>query len=464
MLAFALASSLLSACGSDPPPPPPQAVVLISWDTTRADALSAWADIAPPGPAASTPVADALAHDGVRFSWALAHAPTTLASHTSVMSGRDTHGHAVPRNGYPVPDGVPLLAERFSAAGWDTVGVIGASTLSGEMGLSRGFRVYDDHVSTEVRARFEDRADRVTARALAAVDGREPGKPLFLFVHYFDPHSPWDSAPDDLQAGFVDDLSLAIEEPGPLIARRKEGGVIPPDEARRARGMYLAEVAWTDRQTGVLLDGLRARGVLNDAVVVLFADHGEALDEPELHPYGHGLDADLPAIHVPLVIQGTGRHQVPAGQVVERQVRLMDIGTTVLSVAGLAGGPLGAGEDLSVLWTEQLHGRPLPDAPPSFAEATKPDELEQPTRWNNALFDRSVAWDGHFLTFAPWLGQAPTLYRLAAGQPRVTDGARHARLARALRAWDQTAPPFRTVEHSEDTEAALKALGYLEER
>lgn len=454
--ALALPLLLLPGCTSKPQP----LVLLLSWDTTRADALSAWSAEHPPAPGdphPRTPVADGLADSGVRFSWALSHAPTTLASHTSIMSGLDLHGHAVPRNGYPVAPDLPLVAERFAAAGWDTVAVVGASTLDGDMGLDRGFRVYDDDVSMKVRARYESPGDVVTRRALDAVANRRKDRPLFLFVHYFDPHSPWDSAPDSLQAGFVDDLALAQEEPGGLVAKVREG-TLTRDQARRARGLYLAEVAWTDAQTGVLLDGLRGLGLLDDALVVLLGDHGEALDDPGMAPYGHGLDADLPAIHVPLIVQGSGRFAVPAGRVVSDPVRLMDVAPTMLALAGLDPA-LGQGRDLAPTWRGDAGA-----APPSFAEATKPAELERPDQWNNRLFDRSVVYDGHILTVTPFLSRGPSLHRLAPGQPLVDspDPTRAATLVEMLQDWDRRAPPFRQVELSEQTRKGLEALGYIE--
>jgi len=459
-----LALPLLLACRPAAPAADP-VVVLISWDTTRADALSCYAAELPwrpelsGVPAPSTPVADGLAAQGVRFAWALAHAPTTLASHTSLMSGQDSHGTAVVRNGTPVPAGLPLLAERFAAAGWDTLAVVGASTLSADMGLNRGFRIYDDAVHTVVRVRTEDDAAHVTARALAAVDQRRPG-PLFLFVHYFDPHSPWDSAPAAVQARLAPPGSPT--EPTALIAEVHDG-TLTTAEALTARGMYLAEVAWADDQTGVLLDGLRARGLLDNALVALVADHGEALDDPGLAPYGHGQDVDLAAIHVPLLLRGTGRFALPAGTVVDRQVRLQDLGTTLLHAAALPGGALGAGQDLSPLWKAAAAGKTAPAAPPSFAEATKPERLESRTAWNNLPLSRSIAHDGLFLTLSPYRHNGATLYRLAAGQPRATpDPAAAADLVTRLRAWDQRAPPHRTVVQSEQTQEALRALGYVE--
>ena len=105
-------------------PEPGSMVLVVSWDTTRADALGAYArqthwrgdrDGGAP-PVARTPTADRLAREGVRFGWAFAHAPTTLNSHVSIFTGRDPHGHHVPRNGFPMPQGMPTVATRLSGA------------------------------------------------------------------------------------------------------------------------------------------------------------------------------------------------------------------------------------------------------------------------------------------------------------------------------------------------------------
>ncbi len=440
--------ALLLACSRPSPQPSPQpTVVLISWDTTRADALSSYADVRSwrpqePDLGPSTPTADGLAARGTRFQWALAHAPTTLSSHSSVMSGRDSHGHRVVRNGYPLPADLPLLAERFAAAGWDTIAVVGASTLEAGMGLNRGFRLYDDQVGTRVRARYEDRADRVNERVFAAVD-KGVARPLFLFVHYFDPHSPWDSASPEVRQKFP---QAGPAEPGPLV-EKAVAGTLSDEEARAARAAYLAEVAWTDQQTGLLLDGLRKRRLLDDSLVVLFSDHGEALDDPGSWPYGHGLDADLPALHVPLIIAGSGRFAAPVG-VDARPARLLDLGSTVLARVGLPGA-LGEGQDLFAR-TEAL---------PSFAEATKPDAQERTDAWNNLPFDRSVVDEGHLLRVTPLRGQS-RLSRL--GDSAVVDPERTERLRAKLEAWDAAAPGFREVELEEETRKALEALGYVE--
>lgn len=425
-------------------------VLLISWDTTRADALSCYAEERlwrpdEPDLGPHTPVADALAAGGLRFRWAFAHAPTTLSSHSSVMSGRDGHGHRVVRNGYPVPPELPLLAERFSAAGWDTIAVVGASTLEASMGLSRGFRIYDDRVGTKVRQRYEDRADRVTERALRRADERRD-RPLLLFVHYFDPHSPWDSASEAVRARFPE---ASGADPGPLVPKALDGS-LSRTEARGARAAYLAEVAWTDEQTGRLLEGLRRRGLLDHALIALFADHGEVLDDPGAWPYGHGPDADPRSLHVPLILHGTGRFSLSVG-VDDRPARLMDLGATVLARAGIAGG-LGEGQDLLA----------RAEVPPSFAEATKPEALERTDAWNNLDFDRSVVAEGHLYRQSRLTGRR-ALHALAAGAPTVEDAALEPALRARIEAWDALAPGFRAARMSTGTEEALRALGYLDD-
>lgn len=447
-------------------------VLLVSWDTTRADALgcygaeSHWGlDLEPSErPLPRTPTADALAASGVRVQWALSHAPTTLNSHTSVFSGRDPHGHRVPRNGFPVPPDVPLLTERFADAGWDTIAVLGASVLERDMGISRGFRIYDDAVGTRVRHRFEDPAERVVDRVLGAVDARpEPSTPLLLFVHFFDAHSPWDTAPDAIRS-----TVLAPDYRGPVdgsgasmdwLIKATRRGITSTADRQQARAAYLAEVAYADQQLGRLLEELSRRGYGADQLVVLFGDHGETLDERQERPYQHGLDVDLVDIHVPLIFSGSGRFALPASTVHAGVASLRDVGPTVLSLAGLPGG-LGDGQDLRGRWGEDTTMPPLSQL--HFAEATKPGTHEGSTGWNNLRFARAVVEDGHMYRTAPVLDESPTLHLLAPGQPAVVDADRATRLEARLDAWDARAPERRTVSLSPQTREALQALGYIE--
>ena len=132
----------LAACS---PPPPHPDIFLISLDTTRADAISAWG-MAPAGRddlrgTTVTPNLDAMAAGGVRYAWAFAHAPTTLLSHSTVFTGLDPHELTIVRNGYPLGPSYETLAERLKADGFQTMAVLGSSSLARPMGVDRGFEL-----------------------------------------------------------------------------------------------------------------------------------------------------------------------------------------------------------------------------------------------------------------------------------------------------------------------------------
>jgi arylsulfatase A-like enzyme len=484
--------AILVACSSEPQPPieePPPSrpnIVLISMDTTRADALGCYADashwalsvpeearVAP-----KTPVLDALAAKGVRYRWALAHAPTTLSSHTTMLTGRDPHRHAVVRNGYPVSSELPLVQERLATeGGYDTVAVIGSSALEQKMKLDRGFRRYVDPGPQPPGGMMMLPASEVTRRALAEVDARpaeSADDPLFLFVHYYDPHMPWQFAPEELRRtflpadyqGFVDGSMKGVG----LLTHARKTGKLRFGDAKAARAYYLAEVAWVDQQLGVLMEGLEQRGLLEDTLVIVTSDHGETLEESSSHPYTHGPEASLVALHVPLLMAGHGARfeSLPQQRVVDRPVRLMDLASTIVSTAGL-GAVHGDGRDLTPFWT----GRDSTPLDHSFAEATKPMNSEATTAWNNLPMERSVTVSssaGPVMLVARPLEQGRTsLHRVAPGAPGL-EGVPQDQLQRTaqgmlqlLRQWDRSAPPYRPPEYDAETEAALKQLGYLDE-
>ena len=428
-------------------------VVVVSLDTTRADALSCYGT--PPEvrrSAPRTPNLDALAEGGVRFENAFAHAPTTLNSHTTVFSGLDPHGHGVPRNGFPVPEDVPLLAEVLREAGYETIGVIGAAALEGAMGLTRGFQTYDDTVGGKQGRMFQDRADSVLQRTLRALSTRDRTRPLFLFVHFYDAHWPYD-APGGWRDRWVDPEyrgSLRGQSlRRPSLVKRLVSGTLSPDDRDYVASRYLSEVSYVDHHVGRLLEHLRDEGILEEAIVVVVADHGEVLSELPGLAYSHGADVSEGSMRVPLIVSGAG---VPR-RVVQREVGLDGIAPMLERLVGLE-------PSLGDRWGLWEHVRPGPvwdeDGWPErptrtvFQEATRPHSREPSTGWNNRLFQRAVRAGGSVLSHAPlageWSGGAPAMRPL---------------LRRYLAAWDAGAPPRVEEELSDDTRHALEALGYL---
>lgn len=448
---------LLIACAPTTPPlPAAPDVLLISLDTTRADALSSWGGT---DGKKTTPNLDDLASRGARFAWALSSAPSTLSSHATVFTGLDPHGTQIVRNGFALSTDVETMTERLAAAGYDTMGVLGSSALGRPMNIDQGFRVWDETFTEKRSQRNEARAKSVTDRAIAAMAQREPGKPMFLFAHYFDAHSPY-APPKAFQhrwsePGKAKDFGT---KDGALkgLASQIRSGADPAtwaDELTELHNNYLSEVSYVDAEVARLLREVDA----SRTIIVVFGDHGEAFGEIPVRPFGHGMDCDLFETHVPLIVVAPETlGGPPDGAVIETPVGLINLATTILHLAGLPGA-LGQGEDLSPLWS--------PD-PPAWhqavlSEATVPD-LKRRDGWNNLDVERGVARDGLLLLRSPVEDNRPWLYRIAVGQPRVDDPARTSELDGLLRDWDTRAPPHRESNMTDATREGLKALGYAE--
>jgi len=271
-------------------------VVLVTIDTLRADRVGSYGDRE-----ARTPNLDALARTGVRFDQALAPTPLTLPSHTSLMTGLEPPSHGVRHNSlFRVREELPTLAERMREAGFATAAFVGAFVLDAQFGLDRGFEVYDDDVRqrTATRTAFsfaERTADRVVDSALEWL--AEAPDRFFLWVHVYDPHADYN----------------------------------PPARYRKALDgdAYAGEIAFADAEIGRLLQHVIHRWGREGLVVVVTSDHGESLGEHDEPSHGYTVyDATQ---RVPLLLAGSG---VPAGAVVDAQVRLLDVAPTLLELAG----------------------------------------------------------------------------------------------------------------------------------
>jgi len=417
------------------PAAPPNApdVLLVSLDTARADMVDAQ----------TMPTLTALAADGTRHAWAFTHAPTTASSHASVFTGLDPHGHGVVRNGHRLRADVPTLAERFSAAGWDTAGIVAASVLDRATGLDRGFAEWTLDLPLDRGRRHEATADHVTDLAVARLARQDATRPLLLFVHYYDAHGPYDApAPWTRRFGAQGYTGPVDGSPAgtTALANALRTGTARPADVEELRARYRGELGFIDSQLARLLEARRARPTL----VAVFGDHGEALGDSAipgyggelLQPIGHGADVDLVASHVPLVYAGPG---IPA-RIDERPVALSSVGSTLLAHAGIEGA---------------LGGPPATAIP---TEATQPLEASGGTGWPNARMERGVVLGETLVIEAPWRGRPPAGYRRDAMQtpaPVPTEA-----LA-ALRAWDAAAPG--DASRAQDAQAeALRALGYAE--
>ncbi|PYT05861.1 MAG: hypothetical protein DMF49_12895, partial [Acidobacteria bacterium] len=240
-------------------------LLLVTIDTLRADHLGCYGYST-----AATPVIDALAHEGTRFTAASTVTPLTLPAHATILTGRYPRSTGVRNNGmFTLPREELTLAEALKAAGYETGAFVGAFVLSSSFGLSQGFDIYDESFDMKRQGPTADerRADTVNAAVYRWLE-RRPSGPLFLWVHYFDPHARY-------------------EPP-------------PPFDRQFASSPYDGEIANVDQALGKLLERLRSIAGRGELAVVLVADHGEGLGE---HGEAtHGLFVYESTLHVPLIL------------------------------------------------------------------------------------------------------------------------------------------------------------------
>jgi arylsulfatase A-like enzyme len=345
----------------EPPPGLPN-LVLVTIDTLRRDHVGAF------GAAAKTPVIDTLAREGVAFDDAITPIPETAPSHASMLTGLHPSRHKVIANGIPLKGGYLTVTEQLEVVGYRTGAFVSSFAAGSSTGLGAGFQVFDDDFAPTVRGiaqarvartvlplllRFGDPADwpwllerDAPATIGRAVDWvkREDG-PVFLWVHLFEPHSPYE--PRDGRPATVDHRAILAQEPGYSYKAEEEAAL---------RDLYRQEVEYTDTQVGVLLEGLRSAGALERALVVVVADHGESLGEHGIRFNHHGLYDHV--LRVPLVLWASPAAWSP-GTRVARQVTVGDIANTLLDFAGV---PLLANTE-SVPLTGLVRGDEVPPRP-----------------------------------------------------------------------------------------------------
>jgi arylsulfatase A-like enzyme/Tfp pilus assembly protein PilF len=284
---------LMAGCSSKPEPSRTN-VVLITVDTLRADRVGCYGNSS-----VETPEMDQLARDGAVFRRAIAQVPLTTPSHAAILTGafpiwnglRDWADHGL-------RPGVPTLAEIFKRHGYVTAAFVSAMVLDSMWGLNRGFDHYDDHFQAEDykamrRMGLERRGEETIDRSIAWLQSRPP-RPFFLWLHLYDPHSPY--APPE------------------------------PFKSRYRDRPYDGEVAYADRELGRLLNFLKAQNLYSDALVVLTSDHGESLGEHQEQE--HGFFIYNSTVRVPLILKFPSRY-VPKQRSVSTVVNTVDIAPTL---------------------------------------------------------------------------------------------------------------------------------------
>jgi predicted AlkP superfamily pyrophosphatase or phosphodiesterase len=272
-------------------------LVFITIDTTRADRLGCYNS-----ESKLTPNLDSLAENGVVFERAYCVQPLTGPSHTSMFCGMRPREAGVVQNGIPVPGELDMAAEILTQSRYDTGAVIGVFVVSSVMNFDQGFRYFDDYFSPftaftrlawakiggmlgiiDTKARIQRRAKSVTDRGIKWLDSkRDTERPFFLWLHYFDPHTPYDPPAEWANVSDADDPNIRA---------------------------YDGEVAYMDNEIGRLLDYLESSDLRDNTLIIVVADHGESLGEHDYF-WDHGKYLYDTETRVPLIVNGPG---VPSG-------------------------------------------------------------------------------------------------------------------------------------------------------
>ncbi len=311
--------------------PGPRTILLLVVDTLRPDYLSCYGSSNP------TPNIDALVADGVRFDRATSPGPWTVPAMSSILTGVAPDVHRALYADSTLPPELPTLAARLHEAGYTTAAFGYNPFLAASPSFTRGFQhvrlmlpapaTYSGYLASRLfPSLYVTRAasEKITDSALTWIDARR-NAPLFLWVHYYDPHLPYEPLPEWRGAAPLD--PIVGERFADMTGVRTGDLKLTAAQREAVRALYAAEVRWVDSQVGRLMDGLRRAGRYDDAAIVFVSDHGEELWDHGGFEHGHTFHREL--LHVPLAIKAPGW---AAGGGVESLVETTAVTPTILSL------------------------------------------------------------------------------------------------------------------------------------
>lgn len=433
----------LGGCGERPrnTEAPPPHILLISLDALRADHLSCYGYDRP-----TSPFLDSIAGGGTLFSHASVNTHGTPPSHTTMLSSLYQETHRVGYGAgtqegpnYTIPAEVELVQEILQSNGWRTVAVTGGGYMSGKFGFSRGFEDFSD------TARSVEQGTAMLLQKIRAA--LTDGRPIFALYHTYEIHSPYEPPPEyhDIFGRFRSEISPKSEALAPMAA--KAGKILAPEDFDFLESRYDGEIRFTDDVLKRFFEQLAEIGFLDNALVIVTADHGEEFGDHGGLLHRGTLFEEL--VHVPLILSGP---MVAEGLVDPRLVSLIDVTPTILDHAGLPPTPIMEGHSL-------LDRPPVDDwsAQRTFAQYTSRLYSVRTPRW------KLVHQSGPGLVQLFDLRHDPSERRnVALRFPEIAD-----QLKTELEAWridlpDLGIPNDRPYVLSPEITENLKALGYLD--
>jgi arylsulfatase A-like enzyme len=346
-------------------------IILLSIDTLRADHLGTYGYTRD-----TSPFFDRLAAEGTLFEQAWSPTSWTLPSHTTMLSGQRPETHGAIEDHLRIAADVPLVQERFRAAGYGTVGAVATLFVSARYGFERGFDHFVDFGIKDKRTNNLStvEASHVFHHAMHWAQEQDPGEPMFVFLHVYDAHFKYDAPPPwnekfDRKPMWGDEVYKDYH----AYKRR----MVPAVQLAHQVAQYDEEIAYVDHEFEQFVQTWRSK---RPAIVIVTADHGEEFGERGSWGHAHTLWPEQ--LHVPLIVNGPG---VRTQRVTER-IGTEDIAPTIAELGGIRF----AAKDGVSRAQQLLTGAPpeLATQPARFAATSRFDSLVY--RWHESPYDLYV--------------------------------------------------------------------------
>ncbi len=304
---------------------PAQNVLIYLIDTMRYDKF----DFYNPKSKTKTPNISAFAREATIFEAAYTNENWTKPSTATILTGLYPDTHKAKEDSSKLPQSAVTIAEHLKGAGFRTGSFIANGYVSNKFGFDQGW----DHYTNYIREERNTDADNVVNEALAWIDGQKGGR-FFAYLHTIDPHVPY-SPPAEFRKMYWDrkyNGPIKSRSTGDQLAEIKTGKLsVSADDKRYLEALYDGEVSFNDHHFGRLIEGLKARGLYDNTIVVIIADHGEEFWDHGSVGHGHSLHEEM--IHSPLVVRYP--NMVASGRRLPHVVSMVDLKPTLLDALGV---------------------------------------------------------------------------------------------------------------------------------
>lgn len=358
-------------------PGPPRGVILVVADTLRSDHLDAW------GYERSTsPILTRLAQSGVLFADNISQGAWTKVAISSILSSLYPTTHGIYDISHRLPASVTTLAEVFREAGYATFHTSSVTFSGRNSNLQQGVEVLHERSSIEDLDEYRSKTARVYVDRLLPWLDTHRDVPFFVFLHVFDPHSPFRPF-DPYDRRWLSDVDVGRHEEDldkvaevvdvfhglPTAEELRKAGNVDADAFVRAeKAWYDGSIRAMDAEIRRIVEKLDELDVLEDTLLAFVADHGEEFLEHGRHWHGHSVYGEM--INVPMWLRWP--RVVPAGRVVDRTTQSIDLMPTLLELTQLPIPEQAQGRSLVPLMAGDDPARFGWEGGPAFSERKDP--------------------------------------------------------------------------------------------